>query len=131
MNIQIYHKQVIVLLLAVILATMSFLIPLPLKSRIVNSDLSSTTTQSIIQKSVVFMRDLATIKRFSVTVKIPQTIIIQPNNTILWPDSNSLFINHQMELQEVAGDVKIVPITNLSQKMSSMLYYGWWSYRSK
>ena len=74
MNTQIHRKQIIILVLAMGLAAVSYWIPLPQQSKPdPSSILRESTNLSTPTESIAYAREPATIWRFPVTVQIPQT----------------------------------------------------------
>ena len=76
MNTQIHRKQIIILVLAMALAAVSYWIPLPQKSNPYPSPiLRESTNLSTPTEIVAYAREPATIWRFPVTIQIPRTPI--------------------------------------------------------
>lgn len=116
MKMQIHHKQIVVLTLAVVLAILSFWIPLPPEPQTTRSASSKAAVKSAFKPSVVFAREPFTIKRFPVTVKIPQTVIY-PDSIVAWVGENPQLFKNIIELWEFSNDeinqtnrLKIIPI---------------------
>jgi hypothetical protein len=75
MNTQIHRKQIIILVLAMALAAVSYWIPLPQQSQPYPSPLilRESTHLSTPTETISYVREPATIWRFPVTIQIPQT----------------------------------------------------------
>ncbi|HPF59026.1 MAG TPA: hypothetical protein P5149_13255 [Candidatus Competibacteraceae bacterium] len=78
MNTQIHRKQIIILVLAMALAAVSYWIPLPQKSQLYSSStLGESPNLSTPAETLAYVREPATIWRFPVTLQMPQKAPIQ------------------------------------------------------
>lgn len=76
MNTQIHRKQIIILVLAMALAAVSYWIPLPQHSKpYPSSILRESTNLSTPTETIAYAREPAAIWRFPVTIQTPQTPI--------------------------------------------------------
>ncbi len=77
MNTHFHRKQIIILVLAMVLAAASYWIPLPRQTDVQPSPsrLFGSTDQAVPEETVAYAREPATIWRFPVTVHVPQTAV--------------------------------------------------------
>jgi hypothetical protein len=80
MNIQLHRKQIIMLVLAMLLAIVSYWIPLPQQPvpAVEPPKLSEPVEKTQRVEPVVFARESATMWRFPITVAVPQTVQEDP-----------------------------------------------------
>lgn len=117
MNTQIHRKQIVILILSMVLAIVSYWIPLPSGYQRLNSELPEMTARPAPMESVTFAREPMTTWRFPVTVRIPQTTAPM-DNTVTPPDNNSTQpVKHMINLWELSNgernhldNSKFVPI---------------------
>jgi len=75
MNTHLHRKQIVILALAMALAVASYWIPLPRQTdaQPSSSRLLGPMSQALPEEAIAYAREPATIWRFPVTVKVPQT----------------------------------------------------------
>ncbi|CDH47092.1 hypothetical protein [Candidatus Contendibacter odensensis] len=102
MNTQIHRKQIIILILSMMLAIVSYWIPLPSRYQGLNPDSPEMATRPVPVESVTFAREPVTAWRFPVTVRIPQTTA-PTDNSVTLPDSSAQPVKHMINLWELSN----------------------------
>lgn len=103
MNTQIHRKQIVMLILSMALAIVSYWIPLPPESRhTLSNDLPKVAAQSPPVESASFVREPMTTWRFPITARIPQTVV-HPDSAITQPDDNARPAKHLLELRDLSN----------------------------
>jgi hypothetical protein len=92
MNTQIHRKQIIILILSMVLAIVSYWIPLPSGYQRLDQGLSEVAARPEPVESATLAREPMTAWRFPVTVRIPQTAAPADNGVTL-PDPVNYMIN--------------------------------------
>ena len=123
MKTQLHHKQISLLVLSAVLSLMSYWIPLPPESQMLNPKLPEATVKSIPTESVSSDREPATTGRFPVTAKIPQPVN-HSDNLVTQPDDSTKSTKHLIDLPELSNDErnrlnhsKLVPITDKDRNL--------------
>jgi hypothetical protein len=102
MNTQIHRKQIIILILSMVLAIVSYWIPLPSGYQRLDPGLSERAAGPVPVESVTFAREPMTAWRFPVTVRIPQTTA-PTDNTVTLPDNSAQPVKHTINLWELSN----------------------------
>lgn len=102
MNTQIHRKQIIILILSMVLAIVSYWIPLPSGYQRLNQGSPEMAARPIPVESETFAREPMTAWRFPVTVRIPRTIAPADNAETL-PDNNAQPVKHTINLWELSN----------------------------
>lgn len=118
MKTQSHQKQIILLVLSMVLAMMSYWIPLPPGPQILNPGFPEATVPATLTESAPSNREPATAMRLPVTAGTPQTTN-PADNVVTRPDDSTKSVKNLIELPQLSDDErnplnhsKLVPITD-------------------